>query len=157
MKQKPKRIYTNGRLWDYQATPKRVDARQQVRKMAEKIDKEMQAYLGEYDSVQQKQMGDRLEIEFDKLYKLEIVSTFEGIAADTKSVYTGYRLSETSPMCPNGVFFLSGVSMKTMNDHLQYTWKDHTQPLKVKLVKQKVLKPGKRDYHIVKPMTVDKW
>jgi len=116
-------------------------------------DEDIGKFLEEWESEQK--MGDRLEVDFDTLYKVEIVSTFDGTSEDTGSDYTGYRLGEESPMAPSGVFFLSGVARKTMNETLQYSWKDPTVPIKVKFVKQLVKKPGKRDYHAVKAMVVD--
>jgi hypothetical protein len=120
-----------------------------------KIDAEVSSFLETWEGEQK--MGDRLDMEFNKLYKVEISSTFDGTSEDTGSDYTGYRLTPDSPMAPNGVFFLSGVARKTMNEYLQFNWKDPTVAIKIKFVKVEVKKPGKRDYHVVKPMVVDKW
>jgi len=125
--------------------------------MADKkiMDKEVEAFLKDWEG--QQKMGDRLEIELDKLYKVEVVSTFDGTSEETGSDYTGYRLSPNSPMAPSGVFFLSGVARKTMNEFLSFNWKDPTVALKLKLVKQRVVKPGKKDYFLIKPVAVDKF
>jgi len=116
-------------------------------------DKEMRSFLEEWES--QQKMGDRLDIETDKLYRVEIVRTSDGTSDETGADYTMYRLSDSSPMAPNGVFFLSGIARKTMNEHLQFSWKNPSEPIKLKFVRQQVKKPGKQPYFVIKPMTVD--
>lgn len=131
-----------------------------VCKMADKFvkeDSEVKDFLATWEKEEERKMGDRLEVDFNKLYKVEVQSTFDGVSEDSGSEYTGYRLTEKSPMCPNGVFFLSGVARKTMNEYLQYHWRDPTTPIKVKFVKCEVKKPGKKDYHVIRATTTDKW
>jgi hypothetical protein len=120
-----------------------------------KEDKEVSAFLQQWDGEQK--MGDKMDIELNKLYRVELVSTFDGTSEETGNDYTGYRLSQESPVNPNGVFFLSGVSRKTMNEYLQFNWKDLSTAIKLKFVKTSVAKPGKKDYHVIKCMVVDKF
>jgi len=120
-----------------------------------KVDKDVAQFLEQWDGTQTK--GERLEVEFNKLYKVEIDGVWTGHNEDTGNDYTAYKLTDKSPAGPGGIFFLSGVARKTMNEFLDGNWKDRTVPLKCKLVKTEVKKPGKRDYHVIKAMVIDKF